>query len=285
MALNSHILLVYIGILRNGLPLRVSEKVHIIKALLNISQLFIIITQTIIYAFWSDLFFVNESFHWMMMVNMVLTAYSYWLMAFLCVYYCTNITNLGHQTLVWLRNTLSSYQHLILIGSGFGSVAISFPVFWYSSIIPATNTTYQSIEIQGISQNIIYKTIIYILSCFLPFTIAFISTIISSWSLINHMWTMRQNNKGFTRSKFQTQLNATRTMILFLVTCVIYNVIQMFFFTITSIYRVTVILMWLVIILYPISEATIIIQSSSKLRKTLPGEICGRKRRSVETKT
>ncbi|KAM3916907.1 taste receptor type 2 member 40-like [Leptodactylus fuscus] len=273
-ALNMDILLVYMRNLKNGLSFASSDKVHLTKVLVNVFLQLTMVAEHIIVHFWPLLFFTNEDLLWILVILNVLTMYSYWLTAVLCVYYCTNITICGHRIFVWMKRSLSSYLHHLLLVSGLGSVAVCFPGFWFCRLNHFGNSTYDFTVIQGtFLQNGTYTIICVILGCFLPFAIALVSTAFTSWSLINHMWTMKQNNPGFTRSKFQTQINATRTMVLFLLISVIYSVTQFSLFTIpTSVSDAIVITIWIVTISYPISEAIIIIQSNCKFRKTLLGK-------------
>ncbi|XP_071977929.1 taste receptor type 2 member 2-like [Engystomops pustulosus] len=285
MALNMNILLVYVGNLRDGLPLIVSEKVYMAKALVNVSLNCIVITESFLYVFCPLFFLTTEGFLWIIIFTMFLISYSYWLMALLCVYYCTAITSFGLRTLVWLKTCLSSHMLHILFGLGLYSLAISCPVFWFCDVNPSSNATLQSLLIcMAYSQNVEYRAVSSVLSCFLPFTIAFISTVITSWSLIHHMWTMKKNNGGFSSSKFQTQLKATRTMILFLLVAVIFSAAQMYFNSLQSGSSDTGIIniAWLLILFFPIIEAAIIVQSNSKLKKTLPGNYFRRKRQNQE---
>ncbi|XP_069841091.1 taste receptor type 2 member 9-like [Dendropsophus ebraccatus] len=282
--LNLHILLVYTGNLKNGVSLGLSDRVHLTKALVNVFLHVMITAKCLLYVFWNHLFFVNLFLLGIIIIIMSLVFYNYWLMAVLSVYYCTNITTCGHHIFVWLKRSLSSYLLPILLVSGFSSFLMSLPLFWFGSLETPENITNQSIVIQMIlHENVPYKATSSILGCFLPFTIALISTTFTSWSLINHMWRLRQNNQGFTCSKFRAQINATRTMILFLLISMIYSVTQMAFITIPlSNADDRVIVAWLISISFPIAEAAIIIQSSVRLRSALLGYILYRKRRNHE---
>ncbi|XP_056392712.1 taste receptor type 2 member 40-like [Hyla sarda] len=287
MALNLHILLVYIGNLKNGLSMGPSDKIHITKALINISVHVMMTAQYILVSFWPHMYFTNEVFLQNGMINMFLIYYTFWLTALLCVYYCTNITTCSHHIFVWLKRSLSSYLLHILLVSGLGLLTICIPIFWFGSIEPPGNITDESKLFQGtFSIAAPYRTTSSILGFFLPLAIAFVSTAFTSWSLLSHMWRMKQNNPGFTRSKFQTQINATRTMILFLLICVIFNVIQMFIAIIPlSSFDTIVIVTWFVNLFYPLAEAAIIIQSSAKLRNSLIEKFFNKIRKNSETET
>ncbi|KAG8550191.1 hypothetical protein GDO81_027798 [Engystomops pustulosus] len=272
LAMNIYILLAYMGNLKNGLSLGASDKVLLSKVMVNICLHLMETAQSVIYVFSPNLFYTHEILLWFVMGNSpFLNSYSYWLIALLCVYYCVSITTCGHQTVVWLKRRLPSHLSHVLIASGFGLFVISFPNIWFCAINSTGNTTYQSMFLRGqFITNEAYRASSVTLGSFLPLFVAFISTAITLWSLINHMWTMKQNNRGFTRSKFQTQLNATRTMILFLLIAVIYNVILIYFFSLpSSVSDDAVLMIWYLIVSYPIAEAIIIIQSSSKLRRNL----------------
>ncbi|XP_069841086.1 taste receptor type 2 member 40-like [Dendropsophus ebraccatus] len=286
-SLNICILLVYIGNLKNGVSLGPSDKVHLTKALVNVSLHLMMGEQCIISITWPQLSLTNEVLGWNLAINMFLIFYSYWLTAVLCGYYCTNITTCGHQIFVWLKRSLSSHLLHIILVEGLGSFAIGFPTYWFCNTEPPGNSTHQSVVIQSTSHfNVSYRSISSILGCFLPLTIALVATAFTSWSLLKHMWRLRQNNRGFTWSKFQAQINATRTMILFLLVSLFYCVTQMAFTAIQpSAVQDANIVIWFVILSYPISEAAIIIQSSVRLRSALLEKVFGRKRRNGEAET
>ncbi|XP_069841087.1 taste receptor type 2 member 9-like [Dendropsophus ebraccatus] len=282
MALNLYILLVYIGNLKNGVSLGPSDKVHLTKALVNVSMIVTMNTQCIMCYRWSCLLLTKEFFLGSVIIVMFLIFYNYWLTAMLCVYYCTSITTCGHHIFVWLKRSLSSYLLPILLVLGLCSFAVSIPAFWFGSLNPPRNST-GSFQVTFV-QTIPYRITFTILGCILPLTIVLLSTTITSWSLINHMWRMRKNNGEFPSSKFQTQINATRTMILFLLISVIYCLTEMAFSTIT-ISPSLVILIWFYDIFYPISEAVIIIQGSAKLRRTLLEKFINRKEKNCKEET
>ncbi|XP_073502352.1 taste receptor type 2 member 4-like [Phyllobates terribilis] len=264
--LNIYILIVYIGNLKNGLSLGPSDMIHFTKALVNVSMQAPMISQNIF--FWRHLFFINEVFLFFMFSNLFVVAYNSWLTALLCVYYCTNITTSSHRGLAWLKRSLSSYLLRILLLSGLFSVVICSTLFWFRSTEFVGNRSHQSIVIHGtFHQHNSYRFIPAILGFFLPLTIIFISTTLTAWSLINHIWRMKQNNTG---SKLQTQINATRTMVLFLLSAIINNVVFYLYFTVKPKgSAVELFIIWIFFISLFISEAIIIIQSSMKLRKTV----------------
>ncbi|XP_069841092.1 taste receptor type 2 member 40-like [Dendropsophus ebraccatus] len=283
--LNLHILLVYTGNLKNGVSLGLSDRVHLTKALVNVFLHGMMTAKCLLSVFWPYLILVNNILPGIIMITITsFIFYNYWLMAVLCIYYCTSITTCGHHILVWLKRSLSSYLLPILLVSGLGSFLMSLPLFWFSSLETPENITNQSIAIQtAYHENVPYKAASSILGCFLPFTIALVSTTFTSWSLINHMWRLRQNNQGFTCSKFRAQINATRTMILFLLISVIYSVTQVAFVTVSlNVSEDLKPVAWLIMTSFPISEAIIIIQSSVRLRSALLGYIGDRKRRNIE---
>ncbi|XP_069841090.1 putative taste receptor type 2 member 33 [Dendropsophus ebraccatus] len=286
-ALNLYILLFYIGNLKNGISLGPSDKVHLTKALVNVSLHMVVTIQCIMGVFWPFLYFRNGVFLLSSTINMFLNFYNYWLTAVLCVYYCTNITTGGHYVFVWLRRNLSSHLLHMLLVSGLGLVALCIPLLSFCSIDPPENTTYQSGVTQGVSlQNLPYKAISTVLGCFLPFTIALVCTTFTSWFLIKHMWRMRETKQGFTGATLKAQIKATRTMILFLLISVIYNVIQILFLSIISGTTDVVMVMTLLVILsYPMLEAIVIIQSSAKLWSALLETFFQRKRRNGEAET
>ncbi|XP_069841084.1 taste receptor type 2 member 13-like [Dendropsophus ebraccatus] len=282
LSLNFCILLVYIGNLKNGVSLGPSDKVHLTKSLVNVSLLMMMGAQWAISFLWSYFFLLSEILCWTVTFTVFLIFYNYWLTAVLCVYYCTNITPCSHHAFVWLKRSLSFYLLPTVILEGLGSFAIGFPMLCFCTVEPPGNSTYRSTVIRPtLLNNVLYRSISTILGCFLPLTIALVSTTFTSWSLINHVRRMRQNNGEFTRSKFQTQINATRTMILFLLISLFYCVTQMAFSTIQP-NAVVATFIWFVILSYPISEAAIIIRSSVRLRSALLEKVFGRKRRNSE---
>ncbi|XP_040211658.1 taste receptor type 2 member 4-like [Rana temporaria] len=264
---------------RQGQKWNPSDLIHLIIGLVNIVLQSSLTGQGIVFVFFLPAFVLKEVYLPAIFLTMSLIYCSYWLSAWLCVYYCISITNLPHQVFVWLKKTFSSYLPHLLLLSMVASILITLPTIWTVEVKVIKeslgNGSHDSATISAaFSFSFAYIQTANVLGCFLPFLLILVSIVVTVSSLLKHMWKVKQNDSGFGGSKFRAHINAIKTMILFLILFIIFFIdVNVFFMMGINTNNPVTIAAWVIFISFPLAESIIIIQASAKLRKFLFGKI------------
>ncbi|XP_040211596.1 taste receptor type 2 member 41-like [Rana temporaria] len=211
-----------------------------------------------------DISFVFRAFH---------IYFSYWLTAWLCIYYSIFITNSGHRLFLWIKRNLLAFLNQVLFLTGVGSLAIALLAYmWRYNVFFLRYNSTNGTTIEDISLTDLCKTSAIILGSCLPFIGIAISLVVSLSSLLKHV-----NNLSQTSFNVQVHVVVIKAMVLFLI-------LSLFFFvcyalTLTKVYKndnpMYFIIQSLMLII-PTLESIIIIKASPKLRKNFPRWFCFR---------
>ncbi|XP_040211595.1 taste receptor type 2 member 41-like [Rana temporaria] len=198
--------------------------------------------------------------------------FSYWLTAWLSIYYSIFITNFSHQMFLWIKRNLLAFLPQVLLLTGVVSLAIALSYMWShkvpSPIHYSTNGTQNvSSIVEDVSLMSFYLIVSISLGSCLSFTAIAISLVVSLSSLLKHV-----NN--ISRSGFNVQVHVTliKSMAVFLILsvlsffCYLINFIKMFKAP-DPLYVVIQLLMLII----PTMESVVIIIASPKLRKNILG--------------
>ncbi|KAM9305076.1 taste receptor type 2 member 40-like [Gastrophryne carolinensis] len=275
--LNAYIMVAHLMGLRHGPRLSPCELIQLIMGATNLSgQVFAVLQSSVL---WLPVPAAHLEKIFLSAVIMVPAHvyFSYWLVAWLCSYYCGSVASSGHRAVAWIRRSLvSSMPHLIGL-SAFGSFTMNLHSVWNCRIqISLENCT----RCPHIDVSYTHPRLTFITSSgfILPFFISVVSLVVSVSSLANHIRSTGQDNAAVTRSKIQAHVSAVRTMVLLLLLCIavcvagVMNFSQWTYLS-PNMYAV---LPW-IILLAPSAEAAIIIQSSPKLRRMCPWGTCARR--------
>ncbi|XP_040211597.1 taste receptor type 2 member 46-like [Rana temporaria] len=197
--------------------------------------------------------------------------FSYWLTAWLCVFYSIFIANFSHQTFLWIKRNLLAFLPQVLFLTGVGSLAISLLAYTWrrklSSLIPnSTNGT----AIEGVYY--MYMIISIILGSCLPFTGIAISLVVSLSSLLKHV-----NNVSQTGFNVQIHVTLIKAMAMLL----IISVSSFFCYSINLAITnksndPSYFIIQSLMLIIPTLESIIIIKASPKLRKNFLRYFCFR---------
>ncbi|MEE6499584.1 hypothetical protein FKM82_003506 [Ascaphus truei] len=222
----------------------------------------------------SDIRFYREIYSALIFLETSLLYLSFWLTAWLCVYYCIKIANFIHHLFFRVKLWISSVLLKLLLMSALGSFIISVPSLWICyQIDPQENSTHSlaancSGENEPYAFYLSFMVIAAVLGCCLPFLLSFISIGLTLTSLWRHVWRMKQNAYDFSIPRLQVHSRATRNMILLVVLsmsiCIAEFCLVLFPYhpedILTNICRHF-------ILCYPTAQAFILIQGNIKLRR------------------
>ncbi|XP_053550817.1 taste receptor type 2 member 9-like [Bombina bombina] len=194
---------------------------------------------------------------------------SFWLTTWLGVFYCVTIVNFKHTFITQVKMRLPAVVPKILLVTTLVSFISNAPVIFDVHLENQHNMTYNNIRNGGESCLIpLHYAIIYIIyGCFVPFIITLASIGCIVVSLMTHVHRAKLSNSTLSAPQLQAHYRACRTMILFLILFVIFNVSEMIFVSsLLSTRDIQNFIMWVFILLYPTSQAAILIMGSANLK-------------------
>ncbi|XP_063789058.1 taste receptor type 2 member 1-like [Pseudophryne corroboree] len=236
-ALNTGIIIINVNSIKNGLKLIPSELIHLTMGVANITMQSLLLAELRISYLWVDLVLLP-----------FLMFFTSWLSAWLCAYYCATITNFSHRLFVWTEEGHSE------------------------------NGTLSSSTVTGVvCSSLLYMILLNCLGFCFPFLVILISLMITSSSLIRHIWNIKNKNSGITPPKLQAHTNAIRTIALFLILSGVYYIAEVIIFTGNSNSTVSLkYFSWCMIMIFPTAEAIVITQGSARFRKVFLGMVCAK---------
>ncbi|KAM5152757.1 taste receptor type 2 member 40-like [Mantella aurantiaca] len=266
---------------RQGQKWNHSDLIHLIMGLVNIIFQCSLTGQCVVFVFFLQVLLLREVYRPATYITMSLMYCSYWLSAWLCIYYCISITNLSHRVFAQVKKTFSIYLPHLLLLSMVVSFIITLPIIWTVRVMinqSLGNGSYDSaVTSASFSFNFPYIQAANFLGCCFPFLLTLISVGVTVSSLLKHMWKVKQHDSGFDGSKFRAHIHAISTMILFLTLFIIFYVDESLFFMMDlSTKGPMTVTGWIIFTSFPLAESIIIIQASAKLRRFLFGKILNR---------
>ncbi|XP_077306003.1 taste receptor type 2 member 40-like [Lithobates pipiens] len=279
-ALNLYIVLVNLKGMKSRQKMKPCDLINLTKGLVDIFVQLFLIMQVILVLPW---FQKSVEKHVLLISYVSLRTFgilSYLLTAFLCAYYCSAISNLQFFIFVWVKRAITTFLPKLLLLSAMGSFLINIPSIWVTSVTPHEqsmgNSTNNSMIIRGtMFVDRFYKITVDILGIYLPFILTLLSLMVTIFILVRHMWNNKDTNTNFNCHKIQALVNATRTMLLFLVFHVLFYLCGHYamlsvYDSIDPVSKIS----WFFVLLRPTVEALIIIQASSKLRERFQVVFC-----------
>ncbi|XP_040211586.1 taste receptor type 2 member 4-like [Rana temporaria] len=271
--LNSFIFVFHLKSFRNGVKLNPSGLLQLVMGATNLSMRGLMLGTSILTLFL--LVDVGKLYRVIMIIIPFHLKFSYWLIAWLCAYYCTTITNI--RIFTWMKRILVSFlPHLLFL-----SVVVSF-------ILPVLSVLYLQVQISDDNSTLsngfrvsIPDSVVLLVMCFCsfpPFLVTLGALVVTMSSLFRHIRKVKKNDSGFAPPNLQAHVSAVRTMILFLLLALIVNVAEIVKLMGLSFFNFSMgtaeFIIWLLAVTFPSAEAAIIIQSSRKLKKRFLQMFC-----------
>ncbi|XP_018430595.1 PREDICTED: taste receptor type 2 member 4-like [Nanorana parkeri] len=273
--LNFFIVVFHMRSLRNGMKLNPSSLIQLAMGVTNISMRGLMFASAV--ASLLPINHVMRMYHTIMVIIPFHLYFSYWLIAWLCANYCVTITNIRHRIFIWMKRSLVSFLPHLLLLSAFVSFTLTLPLIWNLHIrISKDNSTLGLILPRyKFSVSDLNLMLISCLCSCLPFLMTIGSLMVTVSSLFRHIRKMKRNDSGFAPPNPQAHVSAVRTMILFLVLSVTINVAEIVKFMAMSFFGDSLeLIIWMMVSTFPLAEASIIIQSSRKMKKMFSQTFC-----------
>ncbi|XP_040296122.1 taste receptor type 2 member 40-like [Bufo bufo] len=272
--LNMCILVSGARIMRRGQKLNPPDLIQLVIGVVNIALQCLLVYQGLISIFFISLMFVRKFYAPFIVSTLTLIYFTYWLTAWLCIYYCVTITNFNHPVFVWSKRNISVYLPHLLLLSAAGCFFITLPTIWTTSVtislLSPVNSTRDTIFISGTFnfQPFQLQTASF-MGCCLPFLLILVSIILTVSSLLRHVRKMRQKDSGLSQAKDKAHIKAIRTMFQFLFISIIFYINEILFFSMSfnpEDPRIAV--CWMIFMSFPAAESLIIVFANPKLRET-----------------
>lgn len=277
-SLNIFIVVFYIRSLWQGKPLNPPSLIQLIMGVLNVSMQGMMLGSSIVLWLPSD--HAMMSYHAIILIVRSCLNFSHWLVVWLSVYYCTTITNIRCQAFIWMKRNLVSFLPHLLCLSAVGSFAWSIQMFWYLKIqAPHGNSTlHRTLFSSQLSTLDLNEILFNYVTFSVPFMITLSSLLVTMSSLIKHVRKVKSNDSGFAPPKLQAHVSAVRTMLFFLVLSLIvtaFETVKLLIAPFMGQYAKQIVP--LVVDLFAVAEASIIIQSSRKLKERFAQMFCAQR--------
>ncbi|MEE6511628.1 hypothetical protein FKM82_018281, partial [Ascaphus truei] len=175
----------------------------------------IISTQSFLLRIPSHIRFYRDILLALTFLDVFLVFLSFWLTAWLCVYYCIKISKLHDRSFPELMKLwVSSVLQKLLLMSAVGSFIISVPSLWLCHCSAVSETTNYYISNITIVPTLVTAAV---LGCCLPFLLSITSIGLTLTSLWGHVWRMKQKTSDVSIPRLQVHSRAARNMILLVV--------------------------------------------------------------------
>ncbi|KAM4024056.1 taste receptor type 2 member 40-like [Anomaloglossus baeobatrachus] len=266
--LNTFLVVENINVLRFGSEGNPSALLHFFIAMVNIFLHVMMISEELLFVVCRQVFFIKGVAGFYLTLITALMYFQYWLIAWLCLLYFSSTTTFSHKFIVWLKRHIRRLLPYLLLVSAAVSFAVSILFIPEGFTEPSVNVTLDS-GFPDYTLNTVFMMLFTFLCCWPPFIISLVSAGFTASSLITHIRNMKRGVLGFTRPQLKIYINAVRTMTLLILLSVSYYLIAIFGFAIHYRLDDLHLLDWFFGVSFPTIEAAIIIQSNSKLRKTL----------------
>ncbi|XP_073416666.1 taste receptor type 2 member 9-like [Dendrobates tinctorius] len=275
-SLNASIIIINVKSLKGGWKRTPSDLIHVAMGMVNIILRGLLLGHFV--GLWLSTSYLTMAFSVTVITLPFLMHYTFWLTAWLCIYYCTSISNFSHRFFPWMKRWLTNVLPYLLMFSGLGSLVISIPGIWTLQMKIHTqdlgNETFIFTSVVIASTSIEYTVVSNMLGCCAPFMVILVSLITSVSSLLRHMCNIKLNNPQSLHPKLQPHVNAIGTMVLLLTLSGIFYTAETILFYTQSLSDMRTVVCWCLIFVFPTIEAIIMIQASPKLRKAFQGAIC-----------
>ncbi|XP_069591790.1 taste receptor type 2 member 143-like [Ranitomeya imitator] len=265
--------------LKTGPKLNPPDLLHLVIGVVNIALPSLFSIQGLLYIFFIYSVSVREIIVPITVVMLTLVYFTFWLTAWLCIYYCVTSSTFSHPFFVWSKRNISMYLPHLLLLSAVICFFISLPSIWTATLEvtlqSAVNTSLGQIFISGTYHlQPLYIQSASFLGCYVPFLLILASIIVTNSSLIRHLWRIKQKESGLSQTKYQAHINAVRTMWLFLTISIIFCVSEILFFSLSpNPENYLTLVNWLIFMSFPTAESLVITFANPKLRRQIMAKI------------
>ncbi|XP_069841130.1 taste receptor type 2 member 40-like [Dendropsophus ebraccatus] len=200
-------------------------------------------------------------------LQFALIGLSLWNTVWLSILYCVRLVNSSQWLFLRIKEKFFCFLPQLMVGSVLWSISIALPIFWETSMeTPQNNTDYMTIC--SYNMNVYYIIPSLLLGVAIPVSITCFSIGLSVRTLVRHIFSMR--NSHITSPQLQGHFQAVRTLsVRVFLEIVFFIVIVMVTFTSLRSNPTMEAICWVNIMIYPTSQALILVFGNPTLKKKL----------------
>ncbi|XP_006008895.2 taste receptor type 2 member 40-like [Latimeria chalumnae] len=271
LCMNLFILVRYFHAVRKGEVLQPSDLLLIGLIVCNVVHQTSILALSVLGLFHVGCYAGGYMFKTLSLVFTSASSAQFWLMAWLCTFYCLNIVRISRRFFIRMRQCVSGLVPHLLAGSVIGTFAVSLPYFVYSTpVVPVVsnngslaNSTICLMDFRSPAP--FYLSLYLTLNCLLPLVLMVASSSVIIMFLHCHVRRMEENTSGFSSPRSDAYLRITKMLLSLVCLYISFNVATILMNLIKCNFCGLIISSFAEV--YPSLCAIIIILGTSKLRQ------------------
>ncbi|XP_077130067.1 taste receptor type 2 member 40-like [Ranitomeya variabilis] len=265
--------------LKTGQKLNPPDLIYFVIGVVNTALQCLMVSIGLLSVYLISLLFTREVYVPTTVGTLTLLYLTYWLTAWLCIYYGVTISTFSHPFFVWSKRNISMYLPRLLLLSAAGCFFISLPAIWTATVEVTlqspVNSSLDPIVISGSFHfQSVHIQLASFIGCCVPFLLILVSVMVTNSSLIRHLWRIKQKESGLSQTKNQAHANAIRTMWRFLIISIIFYLNNILFFSINpNPADPHTFVSWLIFMIFPTAESLVIMISNPRLRRQIMAKV------------
>ncbi|XP_044130508.1 taste receptor type 2 member 41-like [Bufo gargarizans] len=199
-------------------------------------------------------------------LQFTLVGVSLWNTAWLAIFYCVRLLNYSHWLFLQVKEKFSSFLPQLMVGSVLWSAFITMPLFWETTMEIAQNQT-EKRNVCHYNVNAYYIILRPTLGFCIPFLLTCLSIGLSVRTLVRHINRMRKFH--ITSPQLQGHFRAAKVMVTHVYLEISFSVVIIIRTCTLRSNSIIEGIYWANILLYPTSQALILIFGNPNLKRKL----------------
>ncbi|KAM4011886.1 taste receptor type 2 member 9-like [Anomaloglossus baeobatrachus] len=202
---------------KHGRRLSLCDKILVLMAVNNVCLQCDMNVATFLYIVFPSMVQFKNAYSTLSVFLIFQFYFSFWITAGLCIFYCLRIVSFKHHLFVRLKMNFSDVVARFLMLAAAGSFGISVLSIWHIEVAPSNENANVS---SGVFMNDIfilvspsYKVLSIVVGCCIPFILTVLSIILTLFSLVRHIRTMKYHQAGFSMPRMDAHIRAARIMV------------------------------------------------------------------------
>ncbi|XP_075687765.1 uncharacterized protein LOC142656723 [Rhinoderma darwinii] len=202
---------------KHGTRLSLCDKILVLMAVNNICLQCDMNIVTFLSIFFPEMFQYKNTYSTLCVFVIFPLYFSFWITAGLCIFYCLRIVSFKHHLFVQLKMNISEVVPRFLMAAAVGSFGVSVLSIWHIELASSNENANLSTGMFKNNVTILlspsYKVLTLVLGCCLPFVLAFLSIVLTLYSLLQHVRSMKKSMAGFSIPRLDAHVRAAQIMI------------------------------------------------------------------------
>ncbi|XP_069057680.1 taste receptor type 2 member 40-like [Pleurodeles waltl] len=201
------------------------------------------------------------------MLMMLSALYSFWVTAWLCVFYCAKIANFPHPVFQRLKLKITHLVPRLLLGSALLSSGTSLPLAWTQNEVYLKNST---TGFKDFGYHYVNRIFLFSFGYTCPLTMVTVSAAIILTSLCEHNRRVQRHQASFSKPSMEAHHGAAHSVLRLLLLYIFYHALMTVL--LTDVLEYGSVMYWAclsVVSCYPLAHSLALIWGNAKLKKAL----------------